>query len=62
MLTIAECPRCGARRYSWEEEDAIAKLSTHTCAGLLPFWELDMILDEILQTNILVKGGGRCQL
>lgn len=47
-MVIAECPLCGARRYSWCEEDAREKLSEHRCTTTL----LDKELREILKRAI----------
>ena len=34
-VVIAECPHCGACRYSFCEEEAVAKLSKHRCLSTL---------------------------
>ena len=43
-MVIAECRYCGARRYSFEEQDAIEKLQHHTCSDVLTDRELSDIL------------------
>lgn len=52
MIVIAECPYCGCHRYSWEEEDALYKLSKHQCSATLLDQEITEILDRILENPL----------
>ncbi len=48
-MIIAECPQCGARRYSWDEEDAVYKLSKHICPKELSDEELVKAIEDYLE-------------
>ncbi len=48
-IIIAECPKCGTRRYSWDEQDALYKLSKHVCITE----ESDEDLIKYIEENIL---------
>mgnify|MGYP001603302724 CR=1 FL=1 len=50
-LVVAECRRCGVKRYSFTEEDALAKLEKHICTRTLLDDEIDEIIDKLLHDN-----------
>ncbi len=48
-MVIAECPRCQTKKYSWSEEDALAKLDKHECLAKVSDRRLSNILVRVLK-------------